>query len=439
MFRPGTSMRRRYFSPPTFDRADMSMSEYRYAGQLAHEYGCPHTACTCNWSSPSPEAASSTAAASSRREDSTSSEISELKLQLCERLDEQWLMLRQLMQWVQDANRQLCMLTQTMQQAPQARSYASSKHGHQPSVESADVSQMCDMISAYSFSRPPSQQPLRFNPQESVPAGDPMSEPHATIALRAPPQQSENRVSAAVYQGAKKKRSGLLSIRGFMNLAEQKMQDGDPNPVRSRNAGDMARADNHAGSRAETDPEPTSEPDNKVAAQVTVCKVPVAPPPPPVQTAPVPAPSQEKVEKREKAAPQPVAAPPAPPPPPPPPPPQPPVPPLPPQPAAIVPMHAKTNRAPTKERRVPGLHPPTTGAKAEHASPVAATKNQSKAGPSCPTCTACRAAAAADAECGAAQLPGPVTPPRMAEDPAAGARPAMSVMEMARMFDRQNG
>ncbi|KAJ2368129.1 hypothetical protein IW150_005490 [Coemansia sp. RSA 2607] len=284
----------------------MSMSEYRYAGQLAHEYGCPHTACTCNWSSPSPEAASSTAAASSRREDSTSSEISELKLQLCERLDEQWLMLRQLMQWVQDANRQLCMLTQTMQQAPQARSYASSKHGHQPSVESADVSQMCDMISAYSFSRPPSQQPLRFNPQESVPAGDPMSEPHATIALRAPPQQSENRVSAAVYQGAKKKRSGLLSIRGFMNLAEQKMQDGDPNPVRSRNAGDMARADNHAGSRAETDPEPT-------------------------------------------------------------------------------------------------------------------------------------AAAAADAECGAAQLPGPVTPPRMAEDPAAGARPAMSVMEMARMFDRQNG
>ncbi|KAJ1719379.1 hypothetical protein LPJ53_005853, partial [Coemansia erecta] len=284
------------------DRSDMAMDEYRYAGRMPHEYGCPHMACTCSWSSASPEAASSTTAGSSRPDDAAAaaaavaSGISELKLHLCERLDEQWLMLRQLTQWVQDANRQLCMLTQT-------RLYAGSKHGHQPSVDSADASQICDMMSAYTFSRPPSQQPLRFNPQAAMPAADPLGEPHATIALRAQPplplqQQQQN-------QGGKKKRSGLLSIRGFMNLAEQKLQDGDPTSARSRNAGDLPRADNHASSGTETDHTLAPEPDSRAAHTDAGCEIPLAPPPPPVLAAPVPIQAAEKTEKPEMAAPQP--------------------------------------------------------------------------------------------------------------------------------------
>ncbi|KAJ2581784.1 hypothetical protein GGH95_001894 [Coemansia sp. RSA 1836] len=143
-------------------------------------------------------------------EHAAASEVGELKSLMRERLDEQWLMLRQLSQWAQDANRQLSFLTMAVY---------SEKRAHRIGSEHCCCAgSMCGRTRACPQQQ---QQPVRFNPQQhphraEYPAGGISVGHGTTIALRAP---MTAKVESGERQGKQHRRGPTLSIKGFMNLA----------------------------------------------------------------------------------------------------------------------------------------------------------------------------------------------------------------------------
>ncbi|KAJ2402022.1 hypothetical protein GGI23_001006 [Coemansia sp. RSA 2559] len=123
------------------------------------------------------------------------SSLGELRSQMCERLDEQWLMLQQLTQCMQVTSRQLSALTAMMD-------YRCSQHEQQRQTIS---------------------RPLRFNPQmqgsdETGSATSISSE--ATIALRVPLHIKE-RPSPPLLPAKPKRRTAPLSIHKIIKAAGQ--------------------------------------------------------------------------------------------------------------------------------------------------------------------------------------------------------------------------
>lgn len=93
----------------------------------------------------------------------TTTGLEDLRQQLCERLDEQWLMLQQLTQLVHETNRQTAFLANALAQERQARyierASASSSSGYGSPVNSPYI---CYEEKAI---QPQTRKPFRFNPQ----------------------------------------------------------------------------------------------------------------------------------------------------------------------------------------------------------------------------------------------------------------------------------
>ncbi|KAJ1648682.1 hypothetical protein LPJ64_000001 [Coemansia asiatica] len=330
------------------------------------------------WQTASPDIGSSTAVTpTARGEDISLSGISELKTHLLERLDEQWLMIRQLSQCVQETNRQLGMLTFFMQQ----HSVYDSIHGD-------------DSAGHRRQARAAAQGPLRFNPdmgkREVAEAGNVGQK----IALRMPLERGESLESeyAPSKQADKvsKKRSGVLSIRCIVNTSEQQ-------------------------ATAAASKEPEEEPVRQAPQASQLIQA--APPPPAPLLPPLPSiakhlikPIKASADQMQAGAGSPGAS-----------------------------SHADNYRAPTKERRVPTMRPSASPEREPEPEPelepnyergdIAGSSRGAVEAP-CPTCSVCKAAA----------VPAKPSEPFAAGTPIgpAPARPPMSVMQMARMFDKQN-
>ncbi|KAJ1883200.1 hypothetical protein LPJ57_000299 [Coemansia sp. RSA 486] len=367
MFQPSSSARRRN-KPQSRAEDYMDMQEFDWVrnGDWTGYRG--------GWQTSSPDIASSTTAtASARAEDVTLGGIAELKAQLFERLDEQWLMIRQLSQCVQETNRQLGMLTFFMQQ----HSIYDNIHGEeamgcrQPKVAA--------------------QRPVRFNPDMCKRSEVDVCDARHKIALRMQPAINDvveqempiEKPAARVV----KKRSGLLSIKDIFNACEQQVAA------------------------------PTEQPEKPINVSMPQGLTTAPPPPAPVLP---PLPALPRLQKPVVDQDQNIAK-------------------------SIAPgvsSHVDTYRAPTKERRVPAA-PISASLKevqrteSESESEIKPRAERANAVGSrrivetpCPTCSACRAEPArssATAETPAA--------PIVVQEPK---RPAMSVMQMARMFDKQN-
>ncbi|KAJ2725138.1 hypothetical protein GGI07_001508 [Coemansia sp. Benny D115] len=147
--------------------------------------------------------------------------VAELKRHVCERLDEQWLVLQQLAQWMQEANRQLGILAQTaamqqQQQQQQQQSRRQSPPFGDSAHSSVTVESSCIAGNGWMMDHG-RQQPVRFNQPREREAKTESTEAYngvtvSRIALRTSPQQQTELRDA----GPRKKRGALLPIRSFM-------------------------------------------------------------------------------------------------------------------------------------------------------------------------------------------------------------------------------
>ncbi|KAJ2865034.1 hypothetical protein GGH94_002513 [Coemansia aciculifera] len=166
-------------------------------------------------------------------------EVGELKMLMRERLDEQWLMLRQLSQWAQDANRQLSFLTMAIYSEKRAQwGGDGSLPGYNSTLECMRCRSRTGDVGGEQWAafdkRNCRQEPVRFNPQQEQHSGYPNggvgAGRSATIALRAPAAMQDSRgVRRELHLNGSDKnkrqvdhrRGPTLSIRGFMNLTPQ--------------------------------------------------------------------------------------------------------------------------------------------------------------------------------------------------------------------------
>ncbi|KAJ1822596.1 hypothetical protein LPJ56_000685 [Coemansia sp. RSA 2599] len=405
----------------------MDMQEFDWA--RSSDWGAYRGA----WQTASPDIASSTAATpTARGEDIGLSGMCDLKTQLLERLDEQWLVIQQLSQCVQDTNRQLSMLTFFMQQ----HSVYDSIHGG----DSAGYHRQPARAAA--------QRPLRFNPgmgdrggggggfaeagdvgqkialrmplgmgesfgamQEQVQSQEQMQEQMQAQSLsqHQAHTQSQSHALAQARTPAKisKKRSGLLSIRDIVNTSEQQA---------------AASREPEAAEQTKETPRPQQAEQTVLVPLITAQ---TAPPPPAPILPPLSMVSDcSDTVARDSAGPCGVSS------------------------------HAETYRAPTRERRVPATPLAPARAKKELEPERRDAASSHRAGEAlCPTCSMCQGAAAAaaavepalkagsgsgaNAHGAAAHGSGTESAPVSVPAPAS-VRPAMSVMEMARMFDKRN-
>ncbi|KAJ2834034.1 hypothetical protein GGI24_000582 [Coemansia furcata] len=150
-------------------------------------------------------------------------EVGELRMLMRERLDEQWLMLRQLSQWAQDANRQLSFLTMAIYTERRAQwSCEGSLPGYSECMRCR--SRAGEGGEPWTgFERRCRQEPVRFNPQQHSVYGETPGR-GATIALRAPGETQGSRREVLCYDKSRRqmhRRGPTLSIKGFMNLTPQ--------------------------------------------------------------------------------------------------------------------------------------------------------------------------------------------------------------------------
>ncbi|KAI8318017.1 hypothetical protein GQ54DRAFT_121828 [Martensiomyces pterosporus] len=206
-------------------------------------------------------------------------EFEQFKSHVYERLDEQWLMLRQIMQCVQGTNSQLghigamtakvhhrmCYSQQeatwrlSAHRSGKGQSHAASCSSTAGSAVAADEG---SSDHGYCTAQKRQQQiPLRFNPQqaESAPVRDRKADA-ATIALRVSRPLSPNAHNrdgnqasgSGSSRGAKKKGAGALAIRGLIHQQHQQQQlspphsEPDPSADTSSSHSDAAAANKDA-------------------------------------------------------------------------------------------------------------------------------------------------------------------------------------------------
>ncbi|KAJ2032803.1 hypothetical protein GGI08_009236, partial [Coemansia sp. S2] len=176
-------------------------------------------------------------------EHAAAGEVGELKMLMRERLDEQWLMLRQLSQWAQDANRQLSFLTMAIYSERRAQWGGDGSLPGYSTLECMRCRSRAGDASGEQRTgfekRNCRQEPVRFNPQQEPHSGYLNSGVvpgcNATIALRAPAatqgsrgvrrelhcNDSDKNKRQQQQQSVHHRRGPTLSIRGFMNLTPQ--------------------------------------------------------------------------------------------------------------------------------------------------------------------------------------------------------------------------
>ncbi|KAJ2851991.1 hypothetical protein IWW36_000570 [Coemansia brasiliensis] len=181
-----------------------------------------------------------------------SASIAELQQQVQQQIGEQWRVLQQLSQWIQDASSQLCLLSMSLlvptnSNAASASSMSSevssaTAHSDEASPNIRLMQQFCQFQLQQ---RQQPRQPYRFNPETATNAVS-KSEPYRscqTIALRARAAAADITNIPVSYDGSKsastkKRPAAALPIREIMN--PQQIEP-EPQPVRSK--------DMHAGRR----------------------------------------------------------------------------------------------------------------------------------------------------------------------------------------------
>ncbi|KAJ2497268.1 hypothetical protein GGH96_005240 [Coemansia sp. RSA 1972] len=181
--------------------------------------------------------------------------LGELQQQVHQQLGEQWRMLQQLSQWVQDSSSQLCLLAMSLQAPSSFPSFPSSfsssgssttvhpdeppphmrsAHQMRPVNQTNQMGHVNLMSQAHLMSQPNQQspthhmrQPVRFNPQTSpISAQSASCAPNQTIALRARVAEAAAAVKATDCSSEldelppNKKRGAALPIREILKAAE---------------------------------------------------------------------------------------------------------------------------------------------------------------------------------------------------------------------------
>ncbi|KAJ1783141.1 hypothetical protein LPJ62_005161, partial [Coemansia sp. RSA 2167] len=150
--------------------------------------------------------------------------LGELQQQVHQQLGEQWRMLQQLSQWVQDSSSQLCLLAMSLQAPSSFPSFPSSFSSSGSSTTVHPDESPPHMRSSPTHHM---RQPVRFNPQTSpTSAQSAPYAPNQTIALRA--RVAEAAAAAKATGGLSeldelppnKKRGAALPIREILKAAE---------------------------------------------------------------------------------------------------------------------------------------------------------------------------------------------------------------------------
>ncbi|KAJ2119715.1 hypothetical protein IW147_005636 [Coemansia sp. RSA 720] len=174
--------------------------------------------------------------------------LGELQQQVHQQLGEQWRMLQQLSQWVQDSSSQLCLLAMSLQAPSSFPSFPSSfsssgssttvhpdesppqmrpvnqtnQMGHVNLMNQAHLMNQANQQSPTHHMR----QPVRFNPQTSpIPAQSATCAPNQTIALRARVAEAAAAVKVTdglseLDESPNKKRGAALPIREILKATE---------------------------------------------------------------------------------------------------------------------------------------------------------------------------------------------------------------------------